>query len=306
MHTTTQDTPVLLLIFNRPKKVRQMITALAEIKPKKIYVVADGPRLDTPSDRAKCEEARAIVDTISWDCQVVTHFHSQNLGCRDCVSTGISWFFEQVPEGIILEDDCIPHISFFRYCTQLLARYRDEPQVMHIGGTNFLTQNELPNTKNSYFFSHTPLVWGWATWREAWEKFDTKMQHVETVPQIFQDEQPFKKKFHGLFWISLFRHVKRKDLNTWATRWAYTVQVNNGLCTVPKTNLVKNIGFDNEATNTKDPAEYVQETKPLPEILTHPTHIEASREVDEMTMNKIFVTSFVQRLKIYVKNALKL
>ena len=131
------DTPVLLLIFNRPRTTKQVFEAVREAKPRSLHIAADGPRSHRQGESDLCEETRALVRSPDWDCTVQTLFRDHNLGCRKAVSQAISWFFENVDEGIILEDDCVPDASFFPYCSQLLARYRDDERVSMIAGSNY-------------------------------------------------------------------------------------------------------------------------------------------------------------------------
>ncbi len=166
--------PVAFLIFNRPELTRKVFATIAQAKPSKLLVVADGPRADVPDDREKCSEARAIIGRIDWDCEVLTNYSSANMGCRARISTGLEWVFTNVEEAIILEDDCIPHPTFFRFCKELLTRYRDDQRVMMISGDNF--QMGRNRTPYSYYFSRFFHCWGWATWRRAWRHYDIDME----------------------------------------------------------------------------------------------------------------------------------
>src|SRR4051812_35098447 len=130
------NTPILFLIFNRPDVTQSVFNAIREARPKQLFVAADGPRKGNKTDDAKCREARSIIK-VDWPCELKTLYREENLGCRRAVSSGISWFFSLVEEGIVLEDDCLPHPDFFPYCEELLARYRDNPRIMHISGGNY-------------------------------------------------------------------------------------------------------------------------------------------------------------------------
>ena len=158
-------TPVAFIIFNRPSLTQIVFNTIRQAKPKQLFVIADGARF--PEEKEKCQQARDIIRQVDWDCEVLANYSDVNLGCGKRISSGISWVFEHVEAAIILEDDCLPHLSFFRYCENLLDYYRDDERVMAIGGDNFQDGNK--KTPYSYYFSKYPHVWGWATWRRAWK-----------------------------------------------------------------------------------------------------------------------------------------
>src|SRR4030095_10272355 len=167
------ETPVVLIIFNRPKLTEAVLNALALVRPRTLLVVADGPRPDFPGDPQACEAARAVIDRVDWNCEVIKNYSNVNLGCGRRPATGISWALEQVEEAIILEDDCVPHPSFFRFCAELLERYRDDERVMHIAGSTF--RRHAMSTPYSYFFTQVTGSWGWATWQRAWRHYDASL-----------------------------------------------------------------------------------------------------------------------------------
>ena len=176
-------------------------------------------------------------------------FSDVNLGCRKRVASGISWAFGLVDRAIILEDDCVPSASFFPYCGELLERYKDDERVMMISGDNQLFGEA--GTDDSYYFSRYIHAWGWATWRRAWAKFDLEMKGW---PEI-RDRRLFDRYFEGAseryYWRSLFQYVYEGNIDTWDYQWVYSIWANSGLCVAPQVNLVKNIGFDGQATHTK-------------------------------------------------------
>lgn len=167
------STAIAFCIFNRPDRTQQVFQAIREAQPSQLLVIADGPRSGHPNDLEDCQITRSIIDQVDWDCEVLTNFSDINLGCRQRISSGLDWVFEQVEEAIILEDDCLPDPSFFPYCQELLERYRDTPEVMMISGNNF--QFGHNPVEHSYYFSHYGHVWGWATWRRAWQKYDNSL-----------------------------------------------------------------------------------------------------------------------------------
>ena len=245
------ETPVLFIIFNRPDTTRKVFEAIRSVKPSRLYVAADGPRPEVPSDVEKCREAREIVKGVDWDCEVKTLFRETNLNCGRAPSSAFTWFFSHEPEGIILEDDCLPSRSFFFFCQDLLQRYRHDTRIMHIGGNNFL--NGWKHDGNySYYFSRNGHIWGWATWRRAWNFFDFRIKLYEKVKR--------KGFFNGFFLSPLEKFyrlrkfdktvAKGDEVDWWDYQWDFARFVNSGLAIVPEKNLVKNIGFGTDATHT--------------------------------------------------------
>lgn len=290
--------PILLIVFNRPDKVERLLGALAEIKPPRLYVAADGPRAGHPTDTIRSAATRALFDNLPWECEVITHFQTENLGCKLGVSTAITWFFTEVEAGIILEDDCIPAPSFISYASTLLDHYRDNEVVMHINGTTFL--EHTPQLTNSYFFSKLPLVWGWATWRRAWKKYDIRTAELSQLRNSLVAEQDFLKPSHAQFWSDLITHIKTHNVDTWDAQWAYTILHNKGLTITPAYNLISNIGFDADATHT---TEVSSTALPISEhankllTLTHPASFTVNKTVDAILMKTAFVDTFKKRIK---------
>ena len=160
------ETPILFITFNRPDTTKRVFEAIKKIKPKKLFISADGPRENKVGEKQKCLTVRSIFDNIDWDCEVKTLFQEKNLGCKIAATTAVTWFFQSVEEGIIIEDDCLPNKSFFLFCQKMLATYRKHEAIMHISGTNFQFGNKRGEA--SYYFSRCIHMWGWATWRRAW------------------------------------------------------------------------------------------------------------------------------------------
>ena len=241
-------TPILFLIFNRPENTLEVFNEIKRIKPAKLYISADGPRLNNKEDLKKCELTKKIFDTIDWNCEVKTNFREVNFGCKLAVSSGISWFFEHEEMGIILEDDCLPNRSFFIFCEIMLHKYQNDTRIMHIGGTNF--QLYKKKLEKSYYFSKLIHVWGWATWKRAWDLYDIEMNNLEE----FKNEEIIKSIFSNAkdqnYWIDTLVNVKKNKIDTWDFMWVFSVWKNNGLSIIPHRNLIKNIGFGPDATHT--------------------------------------------------------
>ena len=241
-------TPLLFIIFNRPDTTERVFTAIRNARPEKLFIAADGPRMDKQGEADKCKACIDIVSRIDWPCEVKTDYSSINLGCRERVSSALDWFFKAVPEGIILEDDCLPVPAFFTFMETMLSKYREEEKIMHISGNNFLF-GTLP-VKEDYYFSRIPHIWGWASWRRAWKKYDVGMRDLPEFENRKDIRDVFPEKFVQKSWIEIFRDVYHKRIDTWDYQWTYAVFKNQGLCINPANNLISNIGFGNDATHT--------------------------------------------------------
>ena len=243
------ETPVVLIIFNRPQKTARIFEAIRQAKPPKLFVIADGFRKDRPSEAELCQETRSIIDNVDWDCQVLKNYSDVNLGCRKKIGeTGLPWVFEQVEEAIILEDDCLPDPTFFRFCQELLEKYRYDERIMAICGTNLLV--DWKSEIQSYHFSQFFSSWGWASWRRVWQLYDVEMKlwsnsEIQSrIKETLSNDKQFKeyKKF--------FNQVYTRKTNSWAYQMLYLGLTQSCLSIVPSKNLISNIGFDFEATHT--------------------------------------------------------
>ncbi len=244
-------TPVLLVIFNRPETTQLVFEAIRKAKPSRLYLAADGPRKNVKNDIKNCAEARKIVEQVDWECKVETLFRDENLNCGVGPSSAFTWFFEHEEEGIILEDDCLPSQSFFWFCQELLEHYRYDTRVMHIGGNNFL-KGWQKDDEYSYYFSRSGYVWGWATWRRAWKKFDFKIRQYEKAKQNGFFRHYFMNSIEKMYRLRKFNKTIAGNGNVdwWDYQWDFARYTNSGLSIVPNTNLVKNLGFGEIATHT--------------------------------------------------------
>ena len=281
------DTPVALLLFNRPDTTARVLEAVRRARPKFLFVVADGPRPGRGEDIANCAAARAQVEQIDWPCEVATHFSDVNLGCRRRVSSGLDWVFGEVEEAIILKDDCVPEPSFFRYCTDLLQHYRNVPEVLMISGSS--PQPDGACGDASYYSSRYPLIWGWASWRRAWRLYDPDMRGWPEA----RDSHWLEGVFSGRAPIQYWRHVFQRayeGLDTWDYALVFTGWIHRGLAIHPNRNLVKNIGFGPNATHTKNPGSYFagMPTRPLEFPITHPERIEPDLRADDYIESAVF------------------
>jgi hypothetical protein len=269
------------MIFNRPDTTRQVFDTIRAAKPSKLLVVADGPRTNKPGEAEKCSATREIIDKVDWDCDVQRNFSDTNMGCRLRVSSGITWAFGLVDRAIILEDDCVASASFFHYCAELLERYESDERIMMVSGDNHLFGQA--ETTDSYYFSRYPHVWGWATWRRAWAKYDLNMTLWPKIRERKLFDQYLPLISERSQWESAFQNVYDGKIDTWDYQWVYSIWANSGLCAAPARNLVQNIGFHAEATHTKLDSVYSSlRADELGLPLTHPPTALASFDTDKM------------------------
>ncbi len=276
---------ILFLVFNRPELTKKVLSRISEIKPEGLYVAADGPRDSEPDDFKKCKKVREIVSNKNVCKNTHFLFREKNLGPLHSVSNAIDWFFDCESEGIVIEDDCLPDLSFFRYCSELLAKYRNDERIFMVSGCNFIPRFSV---QSSYLFSRLTLVWGWATWKRAWQYYDDSMEkwasYVET-----NDLEHFGKKRNVVFEL-----INREYLNplsrTWGVQWRESFLTNMGLSIVPKSNLVKNIGFGHpDATHHKTYHKVADlPVKPIEFPLVHPDRVIPNRDFDEESLNFYF------------------
>ena len=280
------ETPVALFIFKRPDTTSRVFETIAKAKPSDLLIVADGPRNTEEEDR--CRAVREIVKKVTWDCRVRRNFAEVNMGCKTRMSSGLDWVFSEVEEAIILEDDCVPDMSFFYYCQELLERYRYDERVMHIGGGNY--QHGIRQNADSYYFSKYPHGWGWASWRRAWRHFDFNIKKWPELRTTDWLQTICPSKSEQKFWTDIYDRSYRGELNAWDYQWNFACWVHGGLSIVPEVNLVDNVGFGPDATNTVVKWNEIKEVVAgsLTSELRHPKEIRVNQKADRYTFRKIF------------------
>jgi hypothetical protein len=278
------ETPVVLFLYKRPEKTALVLDAIAQARPKRLYVIADGPKCE--EEGVKCQQTRATIQNLSWDCEVRTCFSDRNLGLGPRVSSGLDWVFSQELKAIILEDDCLPAPSFFSFCEVLLKYFEDDDRVVHIGGNNF--QNGRRMTEYSYYFSKYTLVWGWATWRRAWQHFDYEIKDWPDFKKRGQLRQHCRDPFERRYWEKVFEAAYRGESNAWAAQWLFSCWKKRALAVVPSANLVSNIGFDADATHTI--GNHPSAALPTADIwqIMHAPHRKINQEADEYMFDHHF------------------
>ena len=291
-------TPVTLIMFNRPETTAKVFEQISLVKPPILLIISDGPRPDHPQDTEKVDKCRAILNKINWPCEVLRNYSEINLGCRERVSSGLSWVFDIVDEAVILEDDCLPHPSFFRFCEELLYKYKDDRRIMSISGFTFDLKNRN-NEEESYFFSRYFFMWGWASWKRAWQHYDKDMEFWPKVRDEGWLEDILGSKRASIYWRYIFRSVYERRINTWDYPWLLSCWEQNGLSIIPKRNLISNIGFGAEATHTRQKNIYTN-ILPMQGIkfpLNHPKLIIRNNKADRQIEDSIYSKSILNRIK---------
>lgn len=283
------STPILFLIFNRPEVTFSVFERIRDVQPLYLFIAADGPRSSKPEEAELCKQTRSIVEKIDWPCVVKTLFRDENIGCAKGVSSAITWFFEQVEHGIILEDDCFPDLTFFSFCEQLLVKYNDDKEIGSICGFN--NQLGIPRNRYSYYFARLHSSWGWATWADRWKNYNEISNkpelHILNNPAIFEWRQEIIDTFAG-------------KIDSWAYRWQYVFRKNDFICIYPNISLIKNIGFTEDASNTKGVRWWYKLIRyGKIDTIIHPPERKICEAADQLTiqLNMALPLSWKDRLK---------
>jgi hypothetical protein len=296
MQTEALQTPVALFVFKRPETTRRVFEVISKVRPSKLLLIADGPRQDREGETEACCEVRDIVTRIDWPCEVSTNFAEVNLGCQERMISGLNWVFSLVDDAIILEDDCLPDPSFFPFCQELLEKFRGDSRISYISGANLV--EKYLKTDASYFFSQVGGIWGWATWKSEWQRYD---RHLQDWPQLKSErmlEEIFDDPRAVAYWTRIFDAMyEKRGPNTWDYQWLYTCLKNNSLAAVSSVNLIANIGFGKEATHTieKD-ARFILSGRQAKFPLKHPHGVNPLRSLDSRRVQDMFSTPIFHRV----------
>lgn len=281
--------PIVYIIFNRPRHTRITFETIRAYKPSQLFIIADGPRKDSCTDAERCREVRNIVDLIDWPCEVYKNYSEYNLGCKERVISGLNWVFENVDRAIIIEDDILPNEDFFYFCDELLEKYKNETRVSCITGNNFQDGQHRGTAKNSYYFSRYNHVWGWATWRRAWICNDPSLSFW---PE-WRDTKEWRRRFDDYnerrYWKQIFDRMFNNEIDTWDYSWTASVWFRGGLTATPNVNLVTNIGFGPDATHTIEHEDrYGQQSCAMGPI-SHPQDVFRDKDADKYTYDHHFL-----------------
>ena len=298
------ETPILFLVFNRPSLTQRVFDEIKKVKPKKLYVAIDGPRIGNTNDLSNINEVLKIFNDVTWQCEFKLLKREVNLGCGVSISNALNWFFKYEEEGIILEDDCIPSLSFFLFAMEMLDKYRYNKNVFAINGSNPISDHKF---QNSYTFSSYNLIWGWATWKRAWSFYDFDLNKYSSFDLKLL---LFRKFYFDLISIrSWYKHlnlVKNGTINTWDYQWIFVCLINNGFVITPEKNLVENVGNLVEPTHGVIKSSYIGlKSKNLDFPLKHPEKVQLDRIYDMKIKAIRFGNTFFLYLKAKL-NKLKL
>ena len=305
-------TPVLFIIFNRLDIAKQVFASIRDYQPVQIYIAADGPRLEKEGEKGKCNDVREwVLLHIDWECDVKTLFRSENLGCGKGPASAITWFFEHEDEGIILEDDCVPHTDFFIFCEQLLEYYRSDKRISILSGCNFDTKKQF-STRDSYYYSVFPYTWGWATWKRNWNEYDYTLSRWKAMKQKDLLAYIFKEKKYNLAWKSLFDKLSNDEpKDIWDYQFFFQCFRRKQVSIVPSVNLISNIGFGKIATHTtsEDSERANLELESMSFPLVHPMELKRNIAYDvflqELNYGVIEQVSFSKKIKRFIKREIR-
>ena len=313
------DTAVLMLFFIRDDTFAKVFERVREMKPKRLYLFQDGPR-EGRGDEEKIERCRKICENIDWDCEVFRNYQEKNLGCDPSEYASISWAVERAEKLIILEDDDVPSKSFFRYCDELLNKYRDDKRVFMICGRNQLGEVECDS---SYFFTKSDSIWGWATWKDRWEKCDTKHEFLldrRLVKKIIKNSP---SRFDGKLFIKKCRLHREKTLATgkpasYETPIRAAMYLNDTVSAEPRVNLINNIGITGDSEHTMAGIEnipkeqrsiYLIDACEMEFPLKHPEEFEENKEFlkkrNYLLGRSSMFTYYYRKIRGRIRKALK-
>ena len=302
------DISIAYIIFNRPRHTRETFQVIRAARPARLYIIADGPRVNHPTDAERCKEVRKIVDQIDWPCEVHRNYADQNLGLKRRVSSGLDWVFSQVESAIILEDDCLPHPDFFTFCRDLLERYKDDERVWTITGNN--NQDGKKRSSDAYYFSKYGHCWGWATWRRAWAQYDGDIKFWPEWKHSLDWRNKTPDPYEQIFWVDIFDRIFLKKIDSWAYPWMACLWYHGGLTATPRVNLVTNIGVGPDSTHTL--ADEDQPGVPVRPLgpLTHPAEVKQHLKADQYVFDHLLGGLYMKfprtllKFPIRVKNKL--
>lgn len=275
--------PILFIIFKREDTTRAVFERIREARPPKLYVAADGPRSNRIGEKEQCDATRKIIENVDWPCSVKTLYRETNMGCGKGVSSAISWFFSHEEQGIIIEDDIIPHIDFFEFCDIMLDKYKNDDKIQLISGHNVIKQS---NSEQSYYFSNLPMIWGWASWRRVWNtyEFDSRKISYRTF-MLSLRKRGFALKYI-LHWLFVLKRMKCNKIDTWDYQFMFNMIVENRYAIIPNVNTTTNIGFDSlDAAHTVGENDFEKSNTALtPLPIVHPEKYNVNLNADIMYM----------------------
>jgi hypothetical protein len=305
METYQTKSPILFLIFNRPESSDRVFQRIRTAQPTQLFIGCDGPRQQKQGEKKIVESLReSLLSQVDWDCEVKTLFRDDNLGCGVAVHSAITWFFNNVDQGIILEDDCLPEPGFFKFCDEMLDRYRDDTSIFEISGTNF--QSGVTRGDGDYYFSRYGGIWGWATWARAWKHYSFDMSGLDEFINKNTISTIFSNRNQQRYWNAML--PGSREVDTWDYQWLYTIWQNKGICIVPNANLVTNIGFGVAGTHTFGAPHWYSKligTRKTLDSLASPSSNNIDERADQYQFDHSIAPGRKTRLKSYLKSILR-
>lgn len=299
------EIPVVFIIFNRPDTTRKVWGQISAVKPKKLYIIADGARENVAGEIDKVKEARRVTQAVDWECDIKYNYADSNMGCRDRIVSGIDWVFEQEDMAIILEDDCYPDLSFFYFCKEILCRYSDNEKITSVAARNVI--DTCFDMCNSYTFSYYHNIWGWATWRRAWRLNDAYMTGYDRrkMHKLLNRMYGFRI---GVQWANAYESVSKGRTDVWDFQWEYAQQLQGGLTIVPEVNLVRNIGRTDgthigggQKPAKSEELQWSAVDKRISFPLRHPEIIEHDNKYDRVYGQVVRRKNWITQMKIMIK-----
>ena len=284
------NSPILIICYNRPTEFFKLFKKIEKLKKRKIFIFQDGKK----NQDIEWEKLNFFLNEQKDKSNINIKFSKKNLGCKNGVIFAINWFFKHNPQGIILEDDCLPSSSFFKYYNKLLKKYKNNKNIKVISGYTFMNDYKK---SFSYTFTKHIEVWGWATWRNVWKKYDPKMtswkkKGLEVLKKIFNENNYLINQYKNMFELTF-----QKKIDTWDHQFVYYIWKTNGLAITPKVNLVHNIGFNIRATHTKIKNNFLQKKSNLIKFpLKHPKKIKEDKIISTK-MDKVITEKYLTKLK---------
>jgi len=295
------NVPIAIIFFNRILPLKRLVSRLSEVRPPKVYLISDGPREGRIGEMEKVAECREFMANLPWACEIKSNFAEKNMGCRARVTSGLDWVFEHEERTIILEDDCIPEPEFFPWVEKMLERYKDNGRVLSVGGTNLMPR--LCDQNSDAVYSKYVMIWGWATWRRAWQKNDKDLSLFADACKRHHFKKWLGKWRAEWYWRYLLTHVK----TSWGYRWAFTHFSHEAYCVLPPVNLVENIGMTGaEATHTSSNPYYLAPVRrdwDMPDEA--PSALRNNAVLDNWIEDNFFSRSFIGRIKWLVRKVMK-
>lgn len=288
------DIPVAIIAFNRPQLVARLIDRLAIAKPASVFLICDGARAERREEREKVAAVRSLLEKLPWKCEIHRDYAVENLGCRQRIITGLNTVFEQVNQAIILEDDCLPEYDCFRFAEELLGRYAEDGRVGSVCGTTF---TERKTSSKSYRFSRYPLIWGWATWRRAWESCRGTLAAMDDrlVEEVLRDIFPRYRE--RAYWRYVLNRCRNSGLDTWDYLWAFACWRNRLLHAIPRVSLVENVGCGPDSTHTRRPDPWISPVGRMEFPLTHPDSVMIDNALDGEIEDLVYSKSIQNRFR---------